>query len=106
MFLGEGPLGHLKKEDIAIARAEIMKTLDKGEDGQTQTWSNPTTKASGTIKPVKTFTKDGMRCRAAEFTTSAGGERGASTWNVCHTKDGLEDRAVGEAASIEYNNLH
>jgi len=88
LFLGRGPLAHLKKEDIAIARAEIMKTLDSGADGQTQMWSNPTTKASGTIKPTKTFTKDGMRCRSAEFTTSAGGERGASTWNVCHTKDG------------------
>ena len=88
LFLGRGPLAHLKKEDIAIARAEIMKTLDNGADGQTQTWSNPTTKASGTIKPVKTFTKDGMRCRSAEFTTSAGGERGAITWNVCNTKDG------------------
>ena len=88
LFLGRGPLAHLTKDDIAIARAEIMKTLDSGADGQTQTWSNPKTNASGTIKPTKTFTKDGMRCRAAEFTTSAGGERGASTWNVCHTKDG------------------
>ncbi len=39
LFLGRGPLAHLKKEDIAIARAEIMKTLDSGADGQTQTWS-------------------------------------------------------------------
>ncbi len=88
LFLGRGPLAHLKEDDIEIARTEIMKTLDNGADGQTQAWANPKTKASGTIKPTKTFTKDGMRCRAAEFTTSAGGERGASTWNVCHTKDG------------------
>lgn len=88
LFLARGPLGHLKKDDVAIARAEIAKALDSGADGQTQTWSNPKTKASGTVKPTKTFTKDGMRCRATEFTTSAGGERGASTWNLCKTKDG------------------
>ena len=88
LFMARGPLGNLKKSDITIARAAIRTTLDTGKDGETSTWSNPETKASGTIKPTKTFTKDGMRCRATEFTTSAGGERGASTWNLCSTKDG------------------
>ena len=88
LFMARGPLGQLKKSDVTIARAEIRNTLDTGKDGETSTWSNPETKASGTIKPTKTFTKDGMRCRATEFTTSAGGERGASTWNLCSTKDG------------------
>ena len=88
LFLAKGPLGKLTKNDITIARAEIQKALDTGKDGQTFTWNNPETKATGTIKPTKTFTKDGMRCRATEFATSAGGERGASTWNLCSTKDG------------------
>ncbi len=88
LFLARGPLGHLTKSDVTIARTEIAKALDTGTDGQTLTWNNPETKASGTIKPTNTFTKDGMRCRATEFTTSAGGERGASTWNLCHTKGG------------------
>ncbi len=88
LFVARGPLAHLTKSDVTIARAEIAKALDTGKDGQAFTWSNPETKASGTIKPTNTFTKDGMRCRATEFTTSAGGERGASTWNLCHTKDG------------------
>ena len=88
LFLANGPLGHLTKNDITIARAEIKKALETGKDGQTFAWTNPETKASGTIKPTKTFTKDGMRCRATEFATSAGGERGASTWNLCSTKDG------------------
>ena len=88
LFLARGPLGHLKKDDVTIARAEITKALETGTDGQTQTWSNPKTKASGTVKPTKTFTKEDMRCRAAEFSTSAGGERGASTWTLCKTKEG------------------
>lgn len=88
LFLAKGPLGHLKKSDITIASAEIKKALDTGKDGQTFNWANPETKAAGTIKPTKTFTKDGMRCRTTEFATSAGGETGASTWNLCSTKDG------------------
>lgn len=88
LFLSRGPLGHLKKDDVTIARAEITKALESGADGQVQTWSNPKTKAAGTVKPTSTFTKEGMRCRAVDFTTSAGGERGASTWNLCKTKNG------------------
>ena len=88
LFLARGPLGHLNKDDITLARATITQALATGEDGKTQTWSNPKTKSSGTVKPTRTFEKDGMRCRAAEFTTSAGGERGSSTWNLCNTKDG------------------
>ena len=88
LFMARGPLGKLTKSDIDIARAEFRKALDTGKDGQTFTWSNPETKASGTVKPTKTFTKDGMRCRATEFKTSAGGEKGASTFNLCSTKDG------------------
>lgn len=88
LFMARGPLEKLTKEDAQIARAEIQKALTTGKDGQTYKWSNPTTKASGTVTPTKTFTKDGMRCRATAFTTSAGGERGASTWNMCDTKEG------------------
>ncbi|MEO8188472.1 MAG: RT0821/Lpp0805 family surface protein [Burkholderiaceae bacterium] len=88
LFLANGPLGQLKKDDVAIARAAIKKALDTGPDGQAQTWSNPKTKASGTVKPTKTFTKDGMRCRTTDFSTSAGGKRGTSTWNLCKTKEG------------------
>ena len=88
LFVARGPLGHLKKDDVQVARAAIKKTLDSGPDGQAQTWSNPKTKASGTVKPTKTFTKDGMRCRTTDFSTSAGGESAASTWNLCKTKDG------------------
>src|SRR5262245_23835268 len=87
-FLVRGPLKHLTDSDRAAARAEIVNALETGIDGQTYSWSNPKTKASGTVKPTRTFNRDGRRCRAADFTTSAGGERSASTWNLCKTKDG------------------
>ncbi|MGZ8993861.1 MAG: hypothetical protein ACXW16_07595, partial [Burkholderiaceae bacterium] len=46
LFLAKGPLGHLTKNDITIARVEIKKALDTGKDGQTFTWTNPETKAT------------------------------------------------------------
>ena len=86
LFLARGPLGNLKKSDIAIARAEIRNALETGADGYVHTWSNPETGASGTVIPTSTVTKNGMRCRVTDFTTYAGGERGASTWTLCKTK--------------------
>ena len=88
LFLARGPLGHLKKGDIAIARAAISDALETGGDGHVHTWSSPETGASGTVRPTSTVTKNGMRCRVTEFTTYAGGERSASTWTLCKTKDG------------------
>ena len=95
LFQAGGPLSHLTKSDVEIARAEIRAALETTPDGHTRTWSNPATNASGTVTPIKTFTMKGMRCRSTEFTTYAGGERGQSKWNICKTKDGWKV-ATGE----------
>lgn len=88
LFLANGPLGHITKTDKTIALAAIRTALDSGSDGHTYTWSNPATGASGTVTPGKTYKKNSMACRRAEFTTYAGGERGGSTWNLCKTNAG------------------
>lgn len=88
LFLANGPLGHITKNDKTIALAAIRTALDSGTDGHTYTWSNSATGASGTVTPVKTYKKNAMACRRAEFTTFAGGERGGSAWNLCNTKGG------------------
>jgi surface antigen len=88
LFARGGPLSHLTKADVNIALAEIRSALETGTDGNTHAWSNRETQASGTVTPTKTFTMKGMRCRAVDFTTRAGGESGASTWTLCKTKDG------------------
>jgi surface antigen len=95
LFMSKGPLSHLTKSDIKIARAEIGAALETAPDGHTHTWSNPETKASGTVTPIKTFTMKGMNCRLMEFTSYVGGERGQSKWNLCKTKDGWKI-ATGE----------
>jgi surface antigen len=88
LFTGRGPMSHLTQADIDIARAEIRSALETGADGDTHTWANPQTKASGTVTPTKTYMMKGMRCRLVDFSTYAGGQRNASTWTLCKTKDG------------------
>jgi len=88
LFASRGPLSFLTKSDVTIARSAIRAALDSDPDGHTHTWTNPETQASGTVTPTKTYKKDGMRCRSAEFTTHAGGLSGQSVWDLCKTKDG------------------
>lgn len=88
LFLANGPLGHITQNDKAIALAAIRTALDSGSAGDTYTWSNSATGASGTVTPGKTYKKNGLACRRTEFTTYAGGERGGSAWNLCKTSAG------------------
>ncbi len=87
-FAKGGPLSYLTESDISIVRTAVRSALDTAPDGNTETWTNPETKSSGTITPTKTFTKYGLRCRSVQFTTYAGGQSGRSEWTLCKTKDG------------------
>lgn len=88
LFADDTAFAKLQEEDLKIARGVILDALDKGPDDQTQTWTNPKTKATGTVKPSKPFEMKGLQCRKVEFTTSAGGRSGNSRWNICKTAKG------------------
>jgi surface antigen len=89
------PMAKMTDADFTIARAAVDDALDNAPDGEKREWKNPATKASGTIRPGKAFTRDGLRCRSAAFATTAGGKSGQSKWNLCK-KDG-EWRILGAA---------
>ena len=82
------PASHMTDEDRRIATTAIRTALDDGADGTSYRWENRQTGASGAVLPKKSFTRDGMRCRQADFSVSAGGRDNKSTWNVCRTADG------------------
>ena len=88
MFAKDAPISRMTKEDLDIAGAMMRKALDEGRDGQEFAWKNPKTSASGTVTPLAPFEKQGMHCRGAAFTTSAGGKSGRSEWNLCKTPEG------------------
>ncbi len=88
MFAKDAPVSKMTADDFKIANDVFRKALDEGKDGQPYEWKNPATKASGTITPLASFEKNGMQCRGADFTSSAQGKKGRSSWNLCKTKDG------------------
>lgn len=83
------PLGRMNDADLAIAIPVIRHALDEGADGQTQSWANKASGASGSVTlKSDPFTRDGMTCRRAEFMTVAGGLKNVSSWTLCKRPDG------------------
>jgi len=87
-FWTELPVSYMNEQDRKIAVERISSALDSGKDGATYRWENPATGASGTVIPKAQFKRDGNRCRSADFSTSAGGRKNASTWKLCQFGDG------------------
>jgi len=84
----EVPVTYMNEQDRKIAIERINGALDGGNDGETYRWENPATGASGSVTPKGSFTRDGARCRSADFSTTAGGRKNASTWKLCKVGDG------------------
>ena len=87
-FWTELPVTYMNEQDRKIAIERINSALDDGNDGETYRWENPATGASGSVTPKKRFTRDGAHCRNADFSTTAGGRKNASTWKLCKLGDG------------------
>src|SRR6516165_6295882 len=64
----------LTREDLDMLRQTVTQQIHGKPVGTTATWSNPTSKNSGTIKLLKKFTARNMRCETlgyALMTTAA-----------------------------------
>ncbi len=88
MFAKDTAVSKMSQEDFDAAAKVMRMALDEGKDGQVYEWSNAKTSAKGTITPLAGFEKNGMKCRGAAFTTTAGGKEGSSRWNLCKTSSG------------------
>jgi surface antigen len=87
-FWTELPISYMNEQDKKIAIERINSALDSGKDGETYRWENPATGAAGSVIPKAQFKRDGNRCRSANFATTAGGRKNASTWKLCKFGDG------------------
>ena len=88
MFAKDAPITRMTEEDFRIAGAVMRNAFDEGQDGQVYRWDNPATASSGTITPLSSFERQGLRCRGAAFTITTRGETSRSEWSVCRTPEG------------------
>lgn len=82
-FLDQAPIRFFNAEDMKLMSGAADKALDKAKDGEDIRWSNDQTGNSGTITPVRSFTRQGNDCRRLRVVNLASkATRGSSTSNV------------------------
>jgi surface antigen len=87
-FLQDAPIQKMTKEDLALLMKNSNEALSRNADGETSGWTNPKSGASGTATPLRSFTRQGMKCREAEYTNHAGGFNGAGRYTLCRVPNG------------------
>lgn len=82
-FLDQAPIRFFNDEDLKLLSDAADKALDEAKDGEDVSWSNDQTGSSGTITPVRSFTRQGKDCRRLSVVSLARqATRGSATSNV------------------------
>jgi surface antigen len=87
-FLKNTPVAAFTDEDIAIARDHIRDALNNGKNGEVVQWENSSSGAAGEYTLLKTYQRDGTKCRRVKVIHSAKGRRGESAHTLCQTPAG------------------
>ena len=87
-WLDTSPVRHFTDEDWSLLRSTAREVLDNGADGSEDSWENPDSGSSGSIKVLSSFQQDGLHCRRAHFSNSAGGFHGSGIFNLRRVADG------------------
>lgn len=86
--LKDTPLSEFNEEDLSLFENAHKEALENRGDGDTVTWKNPDSGASGTITPLRTDRSGGRNCRLLRILSSAGGRTGDSRFWYCKQADG------------------
>ena len=88
-YLGSELGKSLDKADKAFARDTTQKTLETAPIGQVNTWNNPDSGNSGSVKPVSTYqSASNAPCREFETTIYVDGQQETGVGNACRQEDG------------------
>lgn len=87
-WLDTSPIRAFTDGDWAVVRAVTRDALDNGEQGETFSWYNEATGASGSLTLREDSEHDGLKCRSAKFYNSADGLTGTSIHRLCRIADG------------------
>ena len=86
-FLDEAPAKHFTEQDIQLLTDAVNDALDNSADGKITGWRNPQTKASGKLKPLKTYRSHGTTCRRLQIANKADGLKNNVAFNFCRQAD-------------------
>ncbi len=82
------PAENFTDDDWRLFEDTLKRTLDAAPDGQTQTWANPASKASGEFTVLKSLQRQGQNCREVKIASEAAGRRRVTGVAFCKEDDG------------------
>lgn len=88
LFMRDAPYAQFTDEDHAIFNETLNDTLSRGAEGATRKWSNPKTRASGEMTPLKSFEREGRSCRTLSIKNKAKGLSASAKYNFCKQDTG------------------
>jgi surface antigen len=86
-FMRDSTMSNMTRQDSDLLWRNVNDALAL-PDGHVSTWNNPKTGHSGTATPVRSFTQQGMACRALDLSSTAAGKTASSSYTFCKTKAG------------------
>jgi surface antigen len=82
------PAGDFEDSDWELLKDTARKSLNSAKDGERLDWNNQATGNHGAVKPIMSFTHDGLPCRRLAFLNmTARGDRGVSNYTLCRKAD-------------------
>jgi surface antigen len=87
-FMNDAPYTHFTKEDHKIFDEALQQILKQGAAGASSKWSNPATKAEGSLKLIKSFQRGQMSCRTLSIANKARGRSASGQYNFCEQASG------------------
>lgn len=87
-WLDHSPARFFTDADWEILSAKSDEALNKGEDGQEFSWSNPESGSSGSFVPGPTEDRGGLSCRLLTIVTQARTASNTSQFTFCRQENG------------------
>jgi len=82
-FMDQAPIRFFNDADMKLMSDAADKALAEAKDGEEVQWSNDQTGSSGTITPVRSFTRQAKDCRRLKVVNLARqATRGSATSNL------------------------
>jgi surface antigen len=83
-----GPFMLMSDADRKLFQETARKALDESPDGTTTSWQSPDNDAHGSVEPLSTFERDGMRCRKLRFENFTNNLSAKNEHTLCRTASG------------------
>ncbi len=70
-------------QDLELLFDTLARALNDNSDGQALAWNNDKTSSSGSIRPIKTFRNEGLKCRLTEIINRFKQQSSKSEYTFC-----------------------